>query len=89
MFKAFVITLSSLFDDDKRSISMNSLPGINTHPLYPVLWEGRRLYRFRSKAVAHRDKENESVDFASETGLTYNEVRSILNGSCELFDSFA
>jgi hypothetical protein len=90
LFKAFIIVLASLFDDHKNSISLKSIPGIAAHPQFNPLWKkGRRLYRYRSKAVAHRDKENERTDFAAATGLSYNEVRGILKESIGLFDHFA
>jgi hypothetical protein len=90
LFTAFVIVLSSIFDEHRDAVSLKSVPGITVHPAFNPLWaKGRLLYRYRSKAVAHRDKENEQTDFAAQTGLSYNELRGILKGSVAMFDHFA
>jgi hypothetical protein len=90
MFVAFIILLSSLFDERHDCITLKSIPALAADPAFAVLWSnGRRLYTYRSKAIAHRDVRNDSVDFAAATGFTYNNIRGILNDACGLYDRYA
>ena len=90
MFAAFVVVLGSLFDERDDCVTLKSIPEIRNDPLFAALWKkGRRLYRYRSKSIAHRDAQNETVDFAAATGFSYNELRGILADACQIYDRYA
>lgn len=87
LYVTFVLKIASLFDLGKESISFNSIPDINKLPDYQNVWDrGRRLYRYRSKAIAHRDKNVGEKNFATETGFTYSGFKQLLDDSCNLFN---
>ncbi len=90
LYCTFAMKLSSLFSTIAKDITLDKLPGIKKYPEFNNLWDrGRRLYQYRSKVIAHRDKATTSRNFAKETGFTYNDLKNILDDSCSLFDSFA
>ena len=90
MYVTFIVRLASLFDKDTRSVSLKSIPEIRADPAFPALWEkGQKLYRYRSKAIAHRDFKNEKKDFAYATGFSLNELRDILAETCAIYDRYA
>lgn len=90
MFLSFVILLGSLFDERDDSISLISIPEIKGEDDFEDLWQrGRKLYKYRSKSIAHRDVHSDSIDYAAATGFTYNQVRSILLDSLSIYDRIA
>ena len=90
MYVAFIVLLGSLFDERDDCVTLKSIPEISADPSFATLWKkGRRLYRYRSKSIAHRDVQNDAVDFARATGFTYNEVRGILKEACDIYDRYA
>jgi hypothetical protein len=90
MFVAFITVLSSLFDEQPDCVTLKGIPELAADPTFVLLWSnGRRLYKYRSKVIAHRDVHNDSVDFAAATGFTYNDIRGILNEACGLYDRYA
>ena len=90
LFVTFVIKLSSLFDENENSISLKAIPGSLHDPQFHDLWErGRRLFRYRSKVIAHRDTRLLHKSFAADTGFTFNDLKAILDDSCHLFDRSA
>lgn len=90
LFTAFVIKLASLFDDSTDSITLKSIEGVQSDPMFGSIWErGRRLYKYRSKILAHRDKRKDERDFAKETGFTLSGFGALINDTCALFDRCA
>jgi len=90
MFEAFITSLSSVFDGSSDCISIRSVPEIVADSAFATLWDrGRRLYKFRSKVIAHRNAKIDSVDFARDTDFTYDEIRRILRETCDLYDRYA
>ena len=90
MFLAFIVALGSLFDERDDCITLKSIPEIAADPSFQDLWRrGRRLYRYRSKSIAHRDVRNETTDFAAATGFTYNQLRAILADACTVYERYA
>lgn len=64
--------------------------GITDEPDFSDLWaRGRRLHKYRSKMVAHRDIAAPSYDFAKDTGFTYDNLKAIVDDACVLFDRAA
>ena len=87
LFITFVTKLTSAFDDDPTSISLKILPDYEAFPEFASLWDrGRRIYKYRNKVIAHRDRQVPIRNFAQETGYTYNNLRTIMNDTCRLFD---
>lgn len=90
LFVNYVLKLSSLFDQIDDKISLLSIPDVKTDPRFSDLWaRGRRLYKYRSKVIAHRDRQIDSRDFARETGFTLDGIRAILGDACSVFDDAA
>jgi hypothetical protein len=90
LFTTFILKLASLFGNDPREITLKLLPGISNHPSFKNLRKrGERLYKYRSKVIAHRDKDILSHDFAKETGFTYDALKAILDDSKKIFDVVA
>lgn len=87
---AYIISLSSLFDEDRKAIALSSVPGIKNEPAYAALLEkGRVLFRYRSKLIAHRDAGSVEQNFAKESGLTTDILKWILDTSCQYFNAAA
>jgi AbiU2 len=90
LFVNYVLKLSSLFDRFNDKISLLSIPDVEADPRFSDLWtRGRRLYQYRSKVIAHRDRQSDSRDFARETGFTPNDIRAILDDARSIFDDAA
>lgn len=90
LFVSYVLKLSSLFDRLDDKISLLSIPEVKADPRFSDLWaRGRRLYQYRSKVIAHRDRQADSRDFAKETGFTPNDIRAILDDARSIFDDAA
>jgi hypothetical protein len=84
---AYILGLASLFDQDSKSISLRSVPGIDCTEGFDDLWtRGRTLFRYRSKVIAHRDSAVLNQNFGGQLGLTYNGIRQILEDACRSFD---
>ncbi|MEY2584431.1 MAG: hypothetical protein QOD80_457 [Verrucomicrobiota bacterium] len=90
LFSTFIVKLASLFGTRSDEITLKMLPGSEDDPAFAALWErGRRLHRYRSKVIAHRDVEVLSKDFAKDTGFTYDSLKAILEDTYALFDRLA
>jgi hypothetical protein len=90
LFTTFVVKLASLFGTRSDEITLKMLPGSELDPAFDELWErGRRLHRYRSKVIAHRDISVLSKDFAKDTGFTYDGMKAILDDTCAMFDRLA
>ena len=90
MLVTFVILFSSLFDGREDCITLKSVPALQSDPAFDALWaKGRRLYRYRSKSIAHRHVRNDTVDFAKATGFSHDELRTLLQDVCALSDRYA
>lgn len=90
MFLSYVILLSSLFDNREDCITLKSLPEFKNDRAFQELWNrGRRLYKYRSKSIAHRDIKSDENNYAEATGFSYNQVRAILSDSIALYDRVA
>ena len=87
---AYIISLSSLFDANRKAIALRSVPGIESEPGYAALWKkGRVSYRYRSRLIAHRDLGLVRQNIAAESGLTTNTLKWILDTACQYFDAAA
>ena len=97
LYTTFVVKLASIFDEDSKSISLKALVEeieMKTNIIFRSksidfddLWKrGRRLYKYRNKVIAHRDKEVLTRNFAKETGFEYNDLKAILDDSCIFLD---
>ena len=93
LFSTIINSLSTLFDNDCRSISFNNLikriyPNdkpftsklINYNELHK---KGRRMWDFRSKSIAHCDERTLETDFLKETNLTFNDLKSMID-DCQI-----
>lgn len=90
LFSTFVNKTATLFDTDKESISLRMLPHAEDDDAFSELFErGRRLYKYRSKVIAHADMNKGKRDFGKETELTNNSLRKIIHDACELFNRCA
>lgn len=90
LFTTFVIKLASLFDESPDSISLKSLDGAQSDNMFSSVWErGRRLYKYRSKILAHRDKRKDERDFARETGFRYDDFGILIQDACGIYDRLA
>jgi hypothetical protein len=90
LFTTFIVKLASLFGARSDEISLRVLPGSESEAEFAHLWErGRRLHKYRSKVIAHRDVEVLSTDFAKATGFTYDGLKAILDDACAMFDRIA
>lgn len=97
---AFISKLTTVFDDDERSVSLRLLfrrieknPHPNGRPIpelqdvFEKLWaDGTKLYKYRNKNIAHRSLAQFGRDFAKETGFTLNDLKRILIESLEFVD---
>jgi AbiU2 len=90
LFVTFIIKLASLFGTRSDEITIRLVPGIESDSSFPFLWERRRrLHKYRSKLIAHRDIELGLRDFAREARFTFNDLETLLNDTCAIFDSAA
>lgn len=90
LFTTFVVKLASLFGTRSDEISLKMLEGSQSDAAFNDLWDrGRRLHKYRSKVIAHRDIDVLSKDFAKDTGFTYNTLKAILDDTSALFDRCA
>ncbi len=89
--------LASVFDNDEKSINLKLLvkemekatnTKFNTKLLdFDDLWRrGRRLFKYRNKVIAHRDKQVMSRNFAKETGFSYDDLKRILEDVSTFLD---
>ena len=89
LYTSFIVKLASVFDNDKNSISLKFVikeieKSTDKHFKaaridFDDLWErGRKLFKYRNKVIAHRDKNVTSRNFAEETGFTYDDLKAIL-----------
>ena len=90
LYATFIVKLSSVFGVRADEISLKVIPDIEQDTSFSDLWgRGRRLHRYRSKLIAHRDIELQSRNYAQESGFTYNDLKTLLDDTCRLFDSAA
>lgn len=90
LFTTFVIRLASLFGSRSDEITLRMLPGSEADTAFHDLWDrGKRLHKYRSQVIAHRNVEVLSKDFARETGFTLGALKAILDDTCTLFDRLA
>lgn len=97
LYTSFVVKLASVFDENRESISLKTLKNeiqkstnksFKTRRVsFDQLWDrGRRLYKYRNKVIAHRDKEVPRRNFARETGFTFKNLKEILIDACKFID---
>ncbi len=90
LYISFVIKLASLFDERKDSISIDRLNKALVSNEYGELWnEGRTLYKYRSKMIAHRNKTMDWGEIAKGTGFSYKDLEMLLLQTCEMFNVIA
>lgn len=90
LYTTFVVKLASVFGTRSDEISLKVIPDIEQDSSFGVLWErGRRLHKYRSKLIAHRDIDIGSRSYARESGFTYDDLKALLGETCGLFDSAA
>ena len=97
LYTTFVVKLASIFDEDNKSISLKALVEeieMEHHNIFRAksinfddLWKrGRKLFKYRNKVIAHRDKEVLTRNFAKETWFKYNDLKAILDDACIFLD---
>jgi len=100
LYTTFVIKLSSIFDEDNRSISLRTLmkeikkSADNTNEIFQAksidfddLWKrGRKLFEYRNKVIAHRNRNISTKNFAKETGFKYSDLKAILDDALMFLD---
>lgn len=90
LFTCFVIKLCSVFGTGSHDITLKSLPSAKSDPDFERIWSvGSRLYKYRSKIIAHLDDRMTPDEVASEVALTPDEVRELLAATVALFDRIA
>jgi len=90
LLTTFVVKLASLFGTHRDEITLHMLPGVDQDPEFNDVWDrGRRLHKYRSNAIAHRNRAVTSHDFARDTGFTYDDLKRLLDDTCALFDRVA
>lgn len=90
LYTTFVVKLATLFGTGSGDITFKLIPEVEKEPSFTELWDrGRQLYKVRNKLIAHRDRKIGDRDFALESGLTYADLKAILDDACGLFDSYA
>jgi hypothetical protein len=90
LYITFVVKLASVFGTRADEITLKSIPDVEQHTSFPNLWErGRRLHKYRSKLIAHRDVDLGTRSYAQESGFTYDDLKTLLDDTCGLFDSVA
>lgn len=90
LWVTFVVKLASVFGTRSEEISLRTIPGAEQDCSFAGLWQrDRRLHRYRSKVIAHRDKELLSRNYARESGFTYDALKALLDDTCAFFDSAA
>lgn len=90
LFTTLIVKLASLFGMRSDEITLCSLPAAKDDVSFPDLWDrGRKLHKYRSKAIAHRDPRVTEHDFARDTGFTYNDLKQLLDDTCACFDRIA
>ena len=88
LWVTFVVKLASLFGTSADEITLANIQEFKVQPVYNDIWErGRRLYRLRSKEIAHRDSQVGSENYAQQSGFTYNDLKTLIDDTCALFDS--
>ena len=92
-FDAFISNLATVFDKGTKkdpSISFYSNSQFSNHRLFcEVEDKGRKLFRYRSKFVAHRDYFMVANPDSFQSGLTHDDLGFLLNRCCEIFDDVA
>lgn len=96
LFITIITRLSTLFDNDKRSISFPNLIKIikqcnqsnfkssfNYDEFYN---EGRRIWNYRCKDVAHVDRESLVKDFLEEANFSYEKFEEFINDCKKLIN---
>jgi len=97
LYTSFIVKLASVFDNDKKSISLKrvirEIEKSTSKSFEPAridfddLWErGRKLFKYRNKVIAHRDKKVTSRNFAKETGFKYDDLKAILEDVSTFLD---
>jgi len=87
LYVTFVVKLASVFGTRADEITLKSIPDVEQHTSFPDLWErGRRLHKYRSKLIAHRDIDLGTRSNAQEGGFTYDDLKALLEDTCGLFD---
>lgn len=90
LYVTFIVKLASVYGTRKDEISLKVIPDIEQDTSFSDLWErGRRLYKYRSKLIAHRDIDLGSRNYAQESGFMYDDLKTLLDDTCRLFDSAA
>jgi hypothetical protein len=97
LYTSFIVKLASVFDNDKNSISLKFIikkiekstkKKFKTKRIdFDDLWErGSRLFKYRNKVIAHRDKNVTSRNYAKETGFKYDDLKEILEDVSTFLD---
>ncbi|MBW1778965.1 MAG: hypothetical protein JRJ54_15495 [Deltaproteobacteria bacterium] len=99
LYTSFAVKLASVFDNSEDSINLKTLqreiqkvpnPPFKPKISFNKIWErGRRLYKYRSKVIAHRDRDVPIRNFAKETGFIYNDLINLLSDTCEFINESA
>jgi hypothetical protein len=101
----FVQKLTTVFDSSNDSISLKKFfnrvrnecrsPDVKSNlkkielELDSVWDAGSKLYKVRSKLIAHRSLKKFSTDYPKETGFVLNDLKSLLDSTIEVFGKIA
>ena len=89
-WESLITRLSSIFDENPKSISLISIPDLAKHPEFQRNWDiGRKLYKYRSKVIAHRDSSVARSGNGYGFGLCFDDIKLILDDSCEIYNACA
>ncbi len=90
LYTSLIIKVCSVFGTGSDDITLRSLPDAELDHEFPRIWEiGRRLYKLRSKLIAHLDSRCDPDLVAKETGLTNDSLRAFLADAVALYNRIA
>ena len=90
LYTSLIIKVCSVFGTGSDDITMRSIPDATLDADFSRIWEiGRRLYKLRSKLIAHIDSRCDPDLVAKETGLTNDSLRAFLADTVALYNRIA
>jgi hypothetical protein len=90
LYTSLIIKICSVFATGSEDITLRHIPGADQDPDFSRIWEiGRRLYKLRSKLIAHLDSRCDPDLVARDTGLTYDALREFSANAVSLFNRLA
>lgn len=90
LYTSLIIKVCSVFGTGSDDITLRSIPDAAQDPDFSRVWRiGRRLYKLRSKLIAHLDRRCDPELVARETGLTYDGLREFSSDAVALYNRLA